>query len=57
MKSATRKWLIHKQKLAEWTSIEPAFQEVPGHPDVACRLLICIDFLADLVQSDSRSCR
>ena len=30
MKSATRKWLIHKQKLAEWTGLEPATPGVTG---------------------------
>lgn len=43
--------------LAEWTSIEPAFQGVPRHPDIACRSLICIDFLTNLVHSDSKAFR
>ena len=30
MKSATRKWLIHKHKLAEWTGLEPATPGVTG---------------------------
>ena len=43
--------------LAEWTSIELAFQEVPRHPDIACRSLIYIAFLTNLVHSDSRAFR
>ena len=43
--------------MAEWTSIELAFQYVPRHPDFACRSLICIDFLDNFVHSDSRAFR
>jgi hypothetical protein len=45
------------EMLAEWTSIELVFQEIPEHPDIACRSLIHIDFLAKLVHSDSRAFR
>lgn len=43
--------------LAEWTSIELAFQEIPEHSDIARRSLICIDFPARLVHSDFKAFR
>ena len=43
--------------MVERVSIELAFQDVPGHPDISRRSLIRIDFLARLVQSDFTALR